>query len=255
MSESAPPRSTITAPAKLTLSLRVTGTRPDGLHTIDAEMVTVDLADRLDVIDRTDCEDRRPSTLTLADTPQAAGLTTGEDNLVLRALARAGRRADVTLTKRIPTEAGLGGGSADAAAILRWAGLTDPISASELGADVAFCLVGGRARVTGIGELVESLPHVPLTVTIMSPPVRCPTGKVFQAWDRLGGPRGPGDNDLELAALAVAPELGRWRQDLADQTGQTPQLAGSGSSWFVRGAHPGEGRQVAHTVPGGLRVG
>src|SRR4051812_32179122 len=73
----------------------------------------------------------------------------GDDNLVRRALRLAGRTASVRLTKRIPAGAGLGGGSADAAAILRWAGFTDPVAAVALGADVPFCLRGGRARVTG----------------------------------------------------------------------------------------------------------
>ena len=75
-----------------------------------------------------------------------------------RALAAVGRRAHVRLDKRIPVGAGLGGGSADAAAVLRWAGCDDLAVAASLGADVPFCLVGGRARVTGIGEVVEPLP-------------------------------------------------------------------------------------------------
>ena len=62
------------------------------------------------------------------------------------------------LEKRIPSGAGLGGGSADAAAVLRWAGVTDLEVAARLGADVPFCLVGGRARVTGVGEAVAPLP-------------------------------------------------------------------------------------------------
>ena len=63
----------------------------------------------------------------------------------------------------------------------------------------------------------------------------------------LGGPSGGGPNDLEAAALAVEPRLGAWRDRLADATGQTPQLAGSGSTWFVEGAYPGDGRVVTRT--------
>ena len=66
---------------------------------------------------------------------------------------------------------------------------------------------------------------------------------------RLGGPQGPGVNDLELAALDIAPELVRWRDELGESTGQQPHLAGSGSTWFVYGAFPGPGRVVARTVP------
>ena len=73
-----------------------------------------------------------------------------------RALDACGRRAAVRLTKRIPVGGGLGGGSADAAAVLRWAGCADVSVAADLGADVPFCVAGGRARVEGIGERVDA---------------------------------------------------------------------------------------------------
>jgi 4-diphosphocytidyl-2-C-methyl-D-erythritol kinase len=72
---------------------------------------------------------------------------------------------------------------------------------------------------------------------------------VYAAWDALGGPVGEHGNDLEPAALAVAPELGRYRDLLGDATGERPRLAGSGSTWFVPGAYPGDGRIVVRTVP------
>ena len=87
-----------------------------------------------------------------------SGSRRGDENLVRRALAAAGRQAFVRLHKRIPAGAGLGGGSADAAAVLRWAGVTELRVAARLGADVPFCLVGGRARVRGVGEQVDPLP-------------------------------------------------------------------------------------------------
>jgi len=152
------------------------------------------------------------------------------------------------LTKRIPAGAGLGGGSADAAAVLRWAGYTDVAAASSIGADVAFCLVGGRALVSGIGEIVEPLPFEPATFTVVTPPVHCSTPAVYRQWDDMGGPIGANGNDLEPAALAVAPELHETRDRLGNATGQTPQLAGSGSSWFVEGAFPDAGI-VLQTVP------
>ena len=172
-----------------------------------------------------------------------------DDNLVRQDLRIAGRTAHVALDKRIPSGAGLGGGSADAAAVLRWAGVTDLELALRLGADVPFCVVGGRARVTGVGEHVEPLPFEPLTFTLLTPAIHCSTPAVYAAWDELGGPRADGPNDLEPAALVVAPELARWRDDLADAIGQTPVLAGSGSTWFVEGAHEGHGFVVAHTTP------
>lgn len=226
------------APAKLTLSLRVTGVRADGMHLIDAEMVTLDLADALAVGEGDGLEVRGATGL---------GVPADDDNLVRRALHLVGRTAHVEITKRIPAGAGLGGGSADAAAILRWAGFSDLEAAARLGADVAFCLVGGRARVRGIGEVVEPLPFVERTLTLLTPPFGCSTPAVYRAWDELGGPTADGPNDLEPAALRVEPRLAEWRDRLGDATGRTPVLAGSGSTWFVEGAFPGEGRVVTRT--------
>ncbi len=242
------------APAKLTLSLRVTGRRADGFHLIDAEMVTLDLADELTFVGSpppaSGGEPPPPSRLEVGG-PYAQGVPSGSDNLVLRALAAVGRRAHVRLHKRIPAGAGLGGGSADAAAVLRWAGCTDLAVAAALGADVAFCVVGGRARVRGIGEEVEPLPHLDRAFTLLMPDLIVRTPAVYQAWDNLGAPEGPNGNDLEPAALVVAPELARWRDRLGDATGSVPRLAGSGSTWFVEGAHPGEGRVVVRTAAPG----
>ncbi|MEZ5167089.1 MAG: 4-(cytidine 5'-diphospho)-2-C-methyl-D-erythritol kinase [Acidimicrobiales bacterium] len=230
------------APAKLTLSLRVTGRRHDGYHLIDAEMVSLDLGDRLEVTEGD----------SLVVTGDHAGdhLGAPADNLVARALRLVGRTAAVRLEKRIPAGAGLGGGSADAAAILRWAGFDDTGRAASIGADVAFCLRGGRARVRGIGEVIEPLPFEARTFTLVTPPVRCPTPAVYAAWDDLGGPAGEHHPALEPAALVVAPDSARWRDELGEVAGRRPRLAGSGSSWFVEGAFPGPGRLVVSTVPG-----
>jgi 4-diphosphocytidyl-2-C-methyl-D-erythritol kinase len=229
----------VSAPAKLTLSLRVTGVRDDGYHLLDAEMVTLDLHDELEIdpdgigvrVDRDG-----------VTTPAAA------DDLVVRALEMVGRRAGVLLRKRIPAGAGLGGGSADAAAVLRWAGMVDPERAVLLGADVAFCLRGGRARVTGIGEALEPLDPLERTFTLYTPPLHCSTPVVYRRWDELGGPRGEHGNDLEPAALSAYPELVEHRERFADATGQRPRLAGSGSTWFIEGAVEGPGHVVTRTT-------
>jgi 4-diphosphocytidyl-2-C-methyl-D-erythritol kinase len=235
-----PAHDVVLAPAKLTVTLRVTGVRPDGYHLIDAEMVTLDLADELTFApgDGLEIIDESGGGLAVGD---------GEDNLVRRALRLAGRRAHVTLRKRIPAGAGLGGGSADAAAVLRWCGLDDLALAARLGADVPFCLRGGRARVTGIGELLTPMPPLARTFTLVTPPFGCATPAVYRAWDELGGPA-QDSNDLEPAALLVEPRLARYRDDLAAATGLRPVLAGSGSTWFVPGAHPGPGRRVVRTT-------
>jgi 4-diphosphocytidyl-2-C-methyl-D-erythritol kinase len=231
----------VQAPAKLTLSLRITGVRPDGFHLIDAEMVTLSLADTLTI-------DPSGDGLVVEALSTGLAVAMGEDNSVAKALRLVGRTAGVRLVKRIPAGGGLGGGSADAAAILRWAGVDDPTMASTLGADVPFCVRGGRARVTGIGEVLEPLAPLDATYTLLVPPFGCATPAVYRAWDELGGPTSDGPNDLESAALAVEPRLAEWRDRLGDATGERPILAGSGSTWFVPGAHPGDDRVVVTTV-------
>jgi len=226
-------RMNATAHAKLTLNLRVTGIRDDGFHLIDAEMVSLDLADSLVI---TPCEGN--SSLVI-DGPHANGIGPDDDNLVLRALRLARRRATVHLTKNIPHGGGLGGGSADAAAVLRWAGFDDLVAASRLGADIPFCMTGGRARVTGIGETIEPLPHDDIDVTLVIPPFGVSTPLVYRTWDSIGGPRHGGSpqgaNDLEPAALVAEPRLLRVRDRITDAAGTAPLLAGSGSTWFLRG--------------------
>jgi 4-diphosphocytidyl-2-C-methyl-D-erythritol kinase len=229
----------VVAPAKLTVSLRITGVRDDGYHLIDAEMVSLDLADELVFADG--------DGLTIHD---AQGLDIPADgtNLVSKALRAVHRTAHVTLTKRIPAGAGLGGGSADAAAVLRWADTYDIDLAASLGADVPFCLQGGRARVTGIGDHLEPLPFEARTYTLLTPPFGVSTPAVYAQWDRMGGPRAEGPNDLEPAALEVEPRLAEYRDRLAEASGSEPVLAGSGSTWFVEGAFPGEGRVITTTA-------
>jgi 4-diphosphocytidyl-2-C-methyl-D-erythritol kinase len=217
------------APAKLTIGLRITGRRDDGYHFIDAEMVSLDLHDVISI-------DPARAGLSVSGR-YAAGVPLDESNLVARALQLIGRRAEVTVDKRIPHGGGLGGGSSDAAAVLRWGGVTDLTAAAGIGADVAFCLVGGRARVRGIGEIVDQLPYIDRVVTLVVPPLTVSTPAAYRAWDRLGGPTAEGPNDLEPAAIAVAPELARWRDRVGDLSGEQPILAGSGSTWFVHGQH------------------
>ncbi|MGA2472566.1 MAG: 4-(cytidine 5'-diphospho)-2-C-methyl-D-erythritol kinase [Acidimicrobiales bacterium] len=237
---------TVLAPAKLTVSLRVTGVRADGYHELDSEMVSLSLADELVLTDG-------GSGLAVVAEPgtRAEALGGPEDNLIGRALAVCGRVASVRLTKRIPVGGGLGGGSADAAAVLRWAGCADPEVAARLGADVPFCVVGGRARVEGVGELVTPLPFERRDYLLVLPPFGVDTARVFRAWDEGSREGGEGANALTAAALAVEPRLAQWRDALGDLAGSEPTLAGSGSTWFVEGGPAGAGSASAPE----LRVG
>ncbi len=238
-----PATAVLVAPAKLTVTLAVTGVRPDGYHLLESEMVALDLTDRLELTETVDGEPAGDLEV-VADWPAGGegwrDLSVGPaaDNLVTRALAVTGRRARVRLIKRIPPGAGLGGGSSDAAAVLRWAGCSDPAVAASLGADVPFCLTGGRARVTGIGESVTPLPFEARTFVLLLPPFGVDTVAVYRRWDelhaagRLPAP-GSSDNDLEAAALDVEPRLGPWKEALEALVGAAARLAGSGSTWFV----------------------
>jgi 4-diphosphocytidyl-2-C-methyl-D-erythritol kinase len=255
MSDSKPGvRVRLRAPAKLTLSLKVTGVRPDGYHELRSEMVTLELADELEF-------DEGGSGFSVVAAPgsRAEQLATGHEaagseNLVMDALRVAGRTAAVRLSKRIPVGGGLGGGSADAAAVLRWAGCSDPTVGVRLGADVPFCLIGGRALVEGIGERVTPLPYERREFVLLIPPFGMDTAAVYRAWDEAaagGASEGGGVNDLANAALAVEPRLAAWRDALRELAGHEPTLAGSGSTWFVE---EGPAEAGTATLPE-LRVG
>ncbi len=221
----------IDAPAKLTLSLRITGIREDGFHLIDAEMVTLDLVDRVRIT-----PDENGLTV---DGPFSDGVAVDSSNLVSRALALCGRRARVHIEKNIPNGGGLGGGSADAAAVLNWAGFTDLEAASRLGADIPFCMIGGRAHVQGIGEVIDKLPPLHREITLVIPPFGVATPAVYRSWDELAkthaNPVGA-TNDLQHAALIVEPRLVDWLSKITALCGQAPVLAGSGSTWWLDGA-------------------
>jgi 4-diphosphocytidyl-2-C-methyl-D-erythritol kinase len=231
------------APAKLTVSLQVTGVRPDGYHELEAEMVTLSLADELQFA-------QGGSGLVVDVEPRvrSGGLPGPGQNLVERALAACDRGAAVHLTKRIPLGGGLGGGSADAAAVLRWAGCTDPAVALRLGADVPFCLIGGRAQVEGVGERVTPLGFEARDYLLLLPPFGVETARVYRAWDE--DPQWEGPNALTAAALAVEPRLRAWRDALGEWAGREPLLAGSGSTWFLEAAAAG-----GSPMPDELRVG
>ncbi|CAB4872128.1 unannotated protein [freshwater metagenome] len=215
----------LVAPAKLTWFLEVTARRSDGYHVLRSEMVALDLVDTLTFSTGTGVtfHGSRPGVSALDVT----------ENLVTRTLSLVGREARVEVTKQIPLGGGLGGGSANAAAVLRWAGFTDLAAAAELGGDVPFCLVGGRALVEGVGEIVRPLEFQERTVTLFLPQFSVNTAACYRAFDALE--QAPsGRNHLTAAAWSVEPRL----KDLMgwiDANFGVSVLAGSGSTVFVEG--------------------
>ena len=252
------------APAKVNLTLRVTGRRDDGYHLLDSVVVFTDFGDRLSLTPHDLAADR----LTLGGIFGAAlARAPAADNLVLRALGGFRRRLapmpmmQAHLDKNLPIAAGIGGGSSDAAACLRLlarrAGiaLDDPrltALAADLGADVPVCLRGRSARVTGIGEDIEDLPAWPgLGIVLINPGRGLATPRVFAA--RGGDFRAPdptartvataagaaafvraGDNDLRLAAARLAPEIDAVLSLLKTAKARLAEgLSGSGATCFA----------------------
>ena len=239
----------IMAPAKLTLSLEIIGVRTDGYHLIKAEMVSLDLIDTLQISEGDEIEVQTDYPYQPWEFPEETSVPEDDNNLVAKALTLTGRKVAVRINKRIPPGTGLGGGSSNAAAVLRWDKYEDLKCAAQIGADVPFCINGGRALVSGIGENIKKMSYKKQDFTLLIPPFSCSTKAVYEHWDHLGGPKGDHGNDLEPAATSLYPELNKWRDLLGDTTGKQPRLAGSGSTWFVEGAFPKEGLHVVSSIP------
>ena len=138
---------------------------------------------------------------------------------------------EIALHKGIPSGAGLGGGSADAAGVLVALG-ADPALAATLGADVPFCMQGGAARVGGIGDGLEPVELPGGWFVVATPRFGCSTADVYRAWDALGGPHDQ-VNDLQAAAEHVEPRLREFKRQVEAVAGAPAFLAGSGSSYAV----------------------
>jgi 4-diphosphocytidyl-2-C-methyl-D-erythritol kinase len=258
------------APAKLNLSLEVIGRRPDGYHDLVTVFQTIDLADELtfEPADRLILE---------CDDPALAG----DDNLVLgaaRALA-ADRGARIRLCKRIPVAAGLGGGSADAAAALRglvrlWGlRITEGTLlglAATLGADVPFMLRGGTALAEGIGERVEALPELEPGWVVVHTPEAGPTDKTTRAYRALRSehmtdgsftrllakrihagaslPLAEAPNTFEGVADELFPTLAAARGGLAAAGAPWVRLTGAGPTLFTLVSDRSEAERIAATI-------
>ena len=227
----------VDAPAKLNLSLRVVGRRDDGFHLLDTELVLLDLADRLLLLPG--CSGLRVEGDAMPDVPLDA------QNLAWRGL-RAGLGSEpdlvcLTLDKRIPAAAGLGGGSSDAAAAWRLGraatGRHEPATGLDLaelatiGADVPFFAAGvAAARVGGIGERVEPLPATVRHVVLVHPAFGLATSEVFA--ELRPDEWGSGANDLLAPARRLRPELDELFARMREAGGM-PRLTGSGPTMFT----------------------
>ncbi|MDP3960437.1 MAG: 4-(cytidine 5'-diphospho)-2-C-methyl-D-erythritol kinase [Pseudorhodobacter sp.] len=246
------------APAKINLALHVTAQRGDGYHLLDSLAVFADVGDRITVAAN--------DTLSLAITgPMAAGLTPGDDNLVVRAARAFGVApgAAISLEKNLPLAAGIGGGSADAAATLRalarlWQRpLPDAAAVLALGADVPVCLAGRAARMTGIGAGLVPVGLPAAWLVLVNPGVALPTAAVFAALARRDHAPLPRDlpqfqgladlaaflrlarNDLEAPAIRLAPAIAHCKASLASMSGcLLARMSGSGATCFGLFADP-----------------
>ncbi len=250
------------APAKINLFLEVGPPRGDGYHPVRTVLQTVGLCDLVEVEVTEGGEGMRLEVE--GDAPP------GEDNLCLRAaaafLAATGLRMgiDIKLTKRIPQAAGLGGGSSDAAAVLRALNFVAGEAlgreelmrtAAGLGTDVPFFLVGGTALGEGRGELITPLPQAPpLPVLLVNPGAGLSTAEVYKRFDKSGGGNppvySPGDmaralssgdvaliapllyNSLQRAACELMPEIASLLEIAAEAGSAGALVSGSGPTVF-----------------------
>lgn len=195
------------APAKINLCLHVTGRRDDGYHFLDSLVVFAGVGDHISL------SDAAQLTLQVMG-PEASGLSSGKDNLVLAAAtAMSVDDVAIELWKALPIASGIGGGSADAAATLRGlerrTGRTpDPAAILALGADVPVCFAGRPARMRGIGDQLSPLPELPqLWCVLVNPRVAIATSRVFAALESRDNAPLP---EIPTAGWADASTLARW---------------------------------------------
>ncbi len=233
------------AHAKINLSLRVLHRRDDGFHEIDSLIQTIDLSDEItvtraehDLSVRNDLDIRSEEDLAW----QAADLVLREKGMDCG--------MQITVRKMIPTGAGLGGGSSDAAAVL-WAVdyLTPPVLpegalhdlAAQLGSDVPLFLRGGLLRARGRGEAVSPVfPSRKERFLLLVPPVHCATASVYREMaPRIARSRNGtdepqlGKNDLYEAAVFLYPELAQYSEAMAKLGADYAGMSGSGSTFYA----------------------
>lgn len=251
----------VAAPAKLNLFLHITGRRPDGYHLLQSVFMLIDWCDTLHF------ELRQDGRITRTDLGSEASEALPAEDLVVRA-ARALQHASGTplgvhigLEKRIPSQAGMGGGSSDAASCLlalqRLWGVRLPAGqlqaiALGLGADVPFFLSGGHAWVEGVGEKITPLALPAARFVVVKPAAGLPTDAIFRspglkrdtetatirgfAANANGSVYEFGHNDLQPVAQALCPQVGQSLDWLSMQHLQG-RMTGSGSAVFAHMPH------------------
>ncbi len=249
------------ARAKINLSLGISPPNEDGMHPISSKMVTLALCDELEV-SRLDAHAlSRYAVLWHLDAPKTTDIDWSITNDLAVQAHMAIERAvghplpvQMKLQKRIPVGGGLGGGSADAAAMMRATVKLFDVSvdlskiAITLGSDVPFMLEGGASEVSGVGEIVTPSKSVPMHIVLVVPEYSCSTQDVFQAFDTIGCQNAKGTNDLLASAMTVQPKLKEDMQTLFRVTGKDIHLSGSGSTMFIICDTTEQATQVAQQI-------
>ncbi len=266
------------APAKVNLTLHVLGRRADGYHELESLVVFADVCDEIVVTPA-------PADVLRVTGPFARAAGSGENNLVARALAAFRSRwperlppgLQIDLHKNLPVAAGLGGGSADAAAALRaLASLGDtPLAMAELadlalrlGADVPACLLSRPCEIRGVGEIIHPLPEFPqLHLVLVNPLQPVVTADVFRRLRQRDNPPMPPlpapltrpaqlglwlaetRNDLEPAAVEVLPLIGHLVARLGQVEGcMLARMSGSGATVFGLFGSNAQAHAAAHEL-------
>lgn len=209
--------------AKLNLTLDVLGKRPDGYHDLKSVMQTISIRDDIEI----DISTGKPWKLVC----DRAEIPTDEKNLAWKAakvffdtIGKDPNGLEIRITKRIPTEAGLAGGSADAAAVLRALNryYDNPLSILALaelggavGSDVPFCIIGGTAMVEGRGERLRKLPNMPeCVIVVCKPDFAASTPELYRRLDEAEISKRPDQVAMESALLAG--DIGKVAQNLCN---------------------------------------
>ena len=263
MTRTPPATLRVAAPAKVNLFLHVPGRRADGYHTLESLFALVDLADTIALARRDDGA--------VVRTNDVAGVPAGDDLAVRAARAlqsAAGVRAGVAITvdKRIPQGAGLGGGSSDAASVLLalnrlwsldWPRARLAELAATLGADVPFFVVGENAIARGIGDKLTPVTLPPRWVALVFPAAHVRTADIFAAPELTRSTasakidvfsEGYGRNDLAAVTVARFPEVAQALAALAKSAPQA-RMTGSGACVFAACATEREARAALACVP------